>query len=381
MPTAAVGMEALVKEQAWLAIDTSSLVLLVVDGESGITPLDVEIAKLLREKNKHSIVVVNKVDNLDREMLVHEFYRLGMGQPLPVSALHGTGTGELLEKVEESLGETPPVEESSDAIRVAVIGKPNVGKSSLVNRLLHQKRMLVDEQPGTTRDSVDSLLHCDGHEFMLIDTAGLRRKRSVSDKVEVYCVVRAVRSVERANVVFVLFDASVPLTAQDIRIAALAYRSGKASVVVFNKWDLVKKDSRTSIELEKLMKEQIPFLQHMPAVFVSALTGQRVSELPRLALSVLSESRRELGEEELTRALQIAVEKKKPPVSRSGHTPSIKRAFQSSVEPPTFTLMTNDARAFRKAYILYLMRCLRQRFGFDGTPIRLKLRTVIRKRG
>jgi GTP-binding protein len=381
VPTAEIGIEALVKEQACLAIETASVVLFVVDGESGVTPLDVEIARLLREENKRSILVVNKLDNPEREILVHEFHGLGMGQPFALSALHGIGTGELLEKVVESLGETPAVEEPGDAIRVAVIGKPNVGKSSLVNWLLHEKRMLVDEQPGTTRDSVDSLLKYGGHDFILIDTAGLRRKRSVSGQVEVYCVVRAIRSVERANVVFILLDASTPLTAQDSRIAALAHRSGRASVVVFNKWDLVKKDSRTAIEFEKLVKERIPFLRYAPVVFVSALTGQRVSELPRLALAVLSESRRQLGEEELTRALQIAVEKKKPPVSRSGRTPSIKRAYQSSVEPPTFTVISTDARAFRKAYILYLIRCLRDRFGFKGTPIRLKLRTVIRRRG
>ena len=381
VPTAEVGIEALVKEQASLAIETSSVVIFVVDGESGVTSLDKEIARLLREQSKHTILVVNKLDNPRRDMLVHEFYSLGIGEPLPLSALHGIGTGELLEKVVESLGEAPPAEEPGDAIRVAVIGKPNVGKSSLVNRLLHEKRMLVDEQPGTTRDSVDSLLKYEGHDFVLIDTAGLRRKRSVSGQVEVYCVVRAIRSVERANVVLILFDASVPLSAQDTRIAALAHRSGKASVVVFNKWDLVKKDSKTAVELEKLMKERIPFLRHTPVAFVSALTGQRVSELPTLALSVLSEGRKQVGEEELTRTLQIAVEKKKPPVSRSGSTPSIKRAYQSSVEPPTFTVITTDARAFRKAYILYLIRCLREKFGFKGTPIRLKLRTVIRKRG
>ena len=381
VPTAEVGIEALVKEQAWLAIDTSSVVLFVVDGESGIAPLDLEIARLLREKNKNSILVVNKLDNPRREMLVHEFHSLGMGEPFPISALHGIGTGELLEKVVESLGESSEAEEPSDAIRIAVIGKPNVGKSSLVNRLLHEKRMLVDEEPGTTRDSVDSLLRYDGHDFILIDTAGLRRKRSMSGEVEISCVVRAVRSVQRANVVFILFDASVPLSAQDSRIAALAHRSGRASVVVFNKWDLVRKDSKTSIEFERLMKEQNPFLRYAPVVFVSALTGQRVSELPRLALTVLSESRKQIGEDELTRALQIAVQKKKPPVSKSGHTPSIKRAYQSSVEPPTFTVISSDAGAIGKAYILYLIHCLRDRFGFRGTPIRLKLRTAIRKRG
>jgi GTPase len=381
VPAAEAGIEALVKEQATLAIETAGVVIFVVDGETGVTPLDAEIAQLLREKAKPSILAVNKLDNPRRDMLVHEFHGLGMGEPFPLSALHGIGIGELLEKVIESLGEAAAAEEAGDAIRVAVIGKPNVGKSSLVNRLLHEKRMLVDEQAGTTRDSVDSLLKHEGHDFILIDTAGLRRKRSVSCEVEVYCVVRAIRSVERANVVFILFDASVPLTAQDTRIAALAYRSGKASVVVFNKWDLVTKDSKTSVELERLMKERIPFLRYTPVVFASALTGQRVSELPRLALSVLSESRKQVGEEELTRALQIAVEKKKPPVSRSGSTPSIKRAFQASVEPPTFTVIASDARAFRKAYILYLIRCLRERFGFRGTPIRLRLRTAIRKGG
>jgi len=376
-----MGIEAQVKEQVLLAIETAKVVLFVVDGEKGQTPLDLEIAGLLRRKNKPCILVVNKVDNREREMLVHEFHSLGMGSPFPISALHGIGTGDLLDRIVDLLGETPEAEEPSDAVKVAVIGKPNVGKSSLVNRLLNEERMLVDEEPGTTRDSVDSLLRYEGRDLVLIDTAGLRRKRSLSGEVEVYCVVRAVRSVERANVVFMLFDASVPLSAQDMRIAALAHRSGKASVVVFNKWDLVKKDSKTAAEFERSLREKLPFLRYAPVIFVSALTGQRVTELPKLALSVLSQGRKQIDEEELTRTLQVAVRKKRPSVSRSGQTPVVKRVFQSSIEPPTFTIMTDDAKAFRKAYILYLIRSLREKFGFEGTPIRLRFRTELRKRG
>lgn len=375
VPDAEAGMEALVREQASMAIENSGVVILLVDGSSGVTPLDVEIARLLRERNKTSILAVNKIDNEEREVLTHEFHQLGMGEPVALSALHGRGTGELLEKIVDSLGEVPAVEEPRDAARIAVIGKPNVGKSSLVNRLLREERMVVDEIPGTTRDSIDSFFKYEGHDFVLVDTAGLKRKRSVSSAVEVYSVVRAVRSVERANVAFIVFDASSAFSAQDARIAALAHKSDKPSVVVFNKWDLVEKHSRTAIELEKSVRERVPFLNYAPVVFVSALTGQRVSKLPEMALQVLSESRKRVPEEQLMEVLEEATRKTKPPVSSSGRTPFIKRAFQASVEPPIFTLIVSEAKSFRKAYILYMIRCLREAFGFHGTPIRLRLRT------
>jgi GTP-binding protein len=375
IPDAEAGMEALVKEQAALAIESSNVVVFLVDGESGVTPLDAEIARLLREKNKRSVLVVNKVDNEAREAFAHEFHELGMGEPVVVSALHGRGTGELLEQIVRSLGEVPALELPGDATRIAVIGKPNVGKSSLVNRLLREERMVVDETPGTTRDSIDSSFKHGDHDFVLVDTAGLKRKRSVSSAVEVYSVVRAVRSVERANVVFILFDASSDISAQDVRIAALAHKSDKPSVVVFNKWDLVEKDSKTAVELEKSFKKRVPFLRYAPVVFVSALTGQRVSKLPDLALQVLAESRKSVSEDELLHVLEEATRKRKPPVSSSGRTPFIKAARQASVEPPIFMLIVSEAKAFRKTYLLYLIRCLREAFGFRGTPIRLRLRT------
>jgi len=381
VPAAAAGMESLVKEQAKLAIDTSTVILFLVDGKEGVTPLDEEIAKLLRKKNKKTILVVNKLDNPQKDLSVHEFHELGIGEPLPISALHGVGIGELLDGIVDAIGETPEATEPSDAIRIAVVGKPNVGKSSLVNRLLHEKRMLVDAEPGTTRDSIDSFLKYDDHDFIIIDTAGLRRKRSICTEVEVYCVVRAIRSIARANVVFILFDASVPLSAQDTRIAAVVHRSGRASVVVFNKWDLVTKDSKTAAEFEKFTREEIPFLSYSPVVFVSALSGQRVAELPKIALSVLSESRKQIPEDEVTRVLQLAIQKKRPPVSKSGHPVTIKRAFQTSVEPPTFTVITGGGSGFGKAYILYLIHFLRREFGFVGTPVRLRFRRAVRKKG
>jgi GTP-binding protein len=375
VPDAEAGIEALVRDQASMAIENSSVVVLLVDGVDGVTSLDVEIARLLRERNKCSILAVNKVDNEEREVLTHEFHKLGMGEPMSISALHGTGTGELLDKIIDSIGEIAEVEEPGDAARIAVIGKPNVGKSSLVNMLLREERMLVDETPGTTRDSIDSFFQFEGHDFVLVDTAGLKRKRSVSSAVEVYSVVRAVRSVGRANVALIVFDASCPISAQDVRIAALAHKSDKASVVVFNKWDLVEKDSMTAIRLEKSMKERLPFLHYAPVVFVSALTGQRVWKLPELALQVLSESRKNVPEEELLQVLRDALKKRRPPVSSSGRTPFIKSAFQASVEPPLFTLIMSETKPFRKAYILYMIRSLREAFGFRGTPIRLRLRT------
>ncbi len=381
VPDAEAGIEALVREQASMAIENSSVVVLLVDGMDGVTSLDVDIARLLRERGKRSILVVNKVDNEEREVLAHEFHKLGMGEPVSISALHGTGTGELLDKITESLGEIHTVEEPGDAARIAVIGKPNVGKSSLVNMLLREERMLVDETPGTTRDSIDSLFRHEGHDFVLVDTAGLKRKRSVSGAVEVYSVVRAVRSVERANVALIVFDASSPVSAQDVRIAALAHKSDKPSVVVFNKWDLVEKDSMTAVRLEKLMRERAPFLSYAPVTFVSALTGQRVSKLPELALRVLTESRKRVPNKEIMEVLDEALKRRRPPVSSYGRTPFIKNAYQASTEPPLFALIVSETKAFKKAYILYMIRCLREAFGFEGTPIRLRLRTAAGGRG
>lgn len=380
LPEAREGIESLVRDHAALAVQESSLVLFVVDGESGVNPLDREIAQVLRESGKPSVLAVNKVDNESREMLVHEFHGLGLGQPVPVSALHGRGTGQLLDKLEEALGDTTAEEEPADAIRIAVIGKPNVGKSSIINRLLREERMIVHPTPGTTRDSVDSFFNHDGQEFVLIDTAGLRRKRSVASALEVYGVVRALKSIERANAVLVVMDASTHLTSQDTRIAAVAHKSGKPSVLVVNKWDLVEKDYRTAVDMEKDLRRRLPFLSYAPIVFVSALTGLRVARLPRLATDVVAQARRRLSEEELTGALKTALARRRPPVGPSGLSPALRRAEQTSVEPPTFTLLVTERSAFRKPYILYLIRSLREDFGFHGTPVRLRLRGVLRKR-
>jgi len=374
VPGAKEGMDALVKDQASLAVEEASLVIFVVDGESGLNPLDSEIAQILREAKSPSVLVVNKIDNESREALVHEFHGLGLGDPMPVSAVHGRGTGELLERIEESLADVPSVEEPEDAIKIAVIGKPNVGKSSIINRLLREERMIVDAAPGTTRDSVDTFFRFREKQFILIDTAGLRRKRSISGALEVYSIVRALKSIQRANVVVLVMDASVRFTSQDTRIAAIAHKSGKPSVIVFNKWDLVEKDFRTAVEIEKELRRRLPFLSYAPVVFVSALTGLRVSRLPQLAMDTVAESRRRLTEQELSDALRDAIARRKPPAGPGGSAPVMKKAEQSSVEPPTFTLFVTERTVFRKPYILYLIRSLRERFGFEGTPVRLRLR-------
>jgi len=379
VPGAREGMEALVREQASLAVEEATFVVFVVDGEDGVNPLDVEIAQILRERGKASVLVVNKIDNYERETLIHEFHRLGVGEPIPVSAVHGRGTDALLDRIVESLGEAGPAEEPVDAISVAVVGKPNVGKSSIINRLLCEERMIVHESPGTTRDSVDSFFRYDGKEFILIDTAGLRRKRSISDALAVYIVVRALKSIERASVVLLVLDASTGFSSQDTRIAAIAHRSGKPSVVVFNKWDLVERDQWTAVDIEKEFRRRLPFLSYAPVVFASALTGLRVSRLPGLALEVVSQSRRKLSEQELMQALKSAFAKRRPPAGHSGLAVALKRASQVSVVPPTFTLFVTERSAFRKSYILYLLNSLREQFGFRGTPVRLKVRTAFRK--
>ena len=379
LPEARGDMEVLVREQASLAVEEASVVVFVVDGEDGVNPLDAEIAQILRQRGKTSLLVVNKIDNESREALIHEFHGLGIGDPIPVSAVHGRGADALLDRIVESLGEAQPAEEPIDAISVAVVGKPNVGKSSIINRLLDEERMIVHAAPGTTRDSVDSFFKFNGREFILIDTAGLRRKRSISDALEVYSVVRALKSIERAGVVLLVLDASAGLSSQDTRIAAIAHHSGKPSVVVFNKWDLVDKDQYTAIDIEKEFRRRLPFLSYAQVVFASALTGLRVSRLPRLALEAAEQSRRTLSEQELTEALRDAMTRRRPPVGQSGHAPALKRASQVSVVPPTFALFVNDRSAFRKSYVHYLMNSLREQFGFRGTPVSIKVRTALRK--
>lgn len=379
VPEATGGMEVLVREQASLAVEEASLVVLVVDGEDGVNPLDAEIARILRRRGKTSLLVVNKIDNADREASIHDFHGLGLGEPIPLSAVHGRGADELLDRIVEALGEARPAEEPTDAVRVAVVGKPNVGKSSIVNRLLHEDRMIVHEAPGTTRDSVDSFFRFGGRQFILIDTAGLRRKRSISDTLEVYGVVRALKSIERASVVLLVLDASSGLSSQDTRIAAIAHHSGKPSVVVFNKWDLVQKDERTAVELEKEFRRRLPFLSYAQVVFVSALTGLRVSRLPALALEAEEQSRRTLDDQELTAALRAALARRRPPAGQSRQGVTLARATQASVVPPTFAVFVSDRSAFKRSYVLYLINSLREQYGFRGTPIRVKVRTALRK--
>ena len=379
LPEARGGMEALVREQAEVAVEEASLVVLVVDGEAGLNPLDIEIAQILRQRGKTSLLVVNKIDDAGREGLVHEFHRLGIGDPIPVSAVHGRGADTLLDAIVGALGEARPAEEPADSVSVAVVGKPNVGKSSIVNRLLHEERMIVHESPGTTRDSVDSYFRYDGREFTLIDTAGLRRKRSISGALEVYAVVRALKSIERASVVLLVMDASAWMSSQDTRIAAIAHHSGKPTVVAFNKWDLVEKDQRTSIDMEKEFRHRLPFLSYAQVVFVSALTGLRVSRLPGLVLEAAEQSRRKLSDEELTASLRAALSRRRPPAGESGRAADLKRASQVSVAPPTFAMFVNDRSAFRKSYVQYLINSLREQYGFRGTPLRLKVRTFLRK--
>ena len=379
LPEARGGMDALVREQASLAVEEASLVVLVVDGEDGVNPLDSEIAQILRQRNKASLLVVNKIDNEGREALIHDFHRLGIGDPIPVSAVHGRSADVLLDRIVEALGEAGPAEEPSDAISVAVVGKPNVGKSSIINRLLNEERMIVHPAPGTTRDSVDSFFNFDGREFVLIDTAGLRRKRSISDALEVYSVVRALKSIERASVVLLVLDASVGLSSQDTRIAAIGHHFGRPSVVVFNKWDLVEKDQWTAIDIEKEFRRRLPFLSYAQVVFASALTGLRVQRLLGFALEAAAQSRRTLSEQELTEALKGAMAKRRPPVGQSGRGAVLKKASQVAVSPPTFALFVNDRSAFKRSYVHYLMNSLREQYGFRGTPVRIKVRTALRK--
>ena len=364
-----------VRAQALAAVEQADVILLLVDGREGLHPLDEIIGDLLRKAGKPLILVANKLDNLPWEEGHHDFWSLGMGQPIPVSALSGKGSGDLLDKVLEMFPE--PLEEGvpEDQIRVAVVGKPNVGKSSLVNRLIGEERVVVSDKPGTTRDPVDTLLRYHGVSFVFIDTAGLRRQTKVKDSIEYYSSLRTDRAVYGSDVCIVLVDATEDdLHAQDVRIARSAWEAGKGVILLANKWDLVEKDTMTGPEWEKKVRERVPFLQWVPIVFTSALTGQRIRRSLDLIIEVDGERRRRIETHEVNDVLGELVARQPPPHHR-GRRVKLKYATQAAVAPPTFAIFSNFPKALPAHYIRFLHNGFRDVWTFMGTPIRLRIRS------
>lgn len=365
-----------IKYQAELAMEEADLILFVVDSRTGMTAVDQDIAQLLYRTNTEVILTVNKVEDFSKaEETTWEFYSLGFGDPILISAEHGKNTGELLDLVTAELPETETEAEEADdeQINIAVIGKPNVGKSSLVNHLIGEKRVIVSDLPGTTRDAVDTLIEWNEIKFNFIDTAGLRRKSKVKEDVEYYSNLRALRSVDRADAVLMMIDAEKGVTDQDKKIAGYAHDEGKAMVMAINKWDLMKKSTNSMNKYTDEVYYQLKFLNYVPITYISALTGERIDELLSLLEYVVDESNLRVKTGVLNEVITEAVQLREPP-SRKGKRLKIYYVSQVGIKPPTFVLFVNDPNLMHFAYQRYLENTLREAFGYVGNPMKFKLK-------
>ena len=356
--------------QAKLAVETADVILFFVDGREGLTSSDYDVADYLRRSRKPVVLVVNKLDDYSEDKLF-EFYSLGLGEPFGISAEHSRGIGDVLGQAVGSFSEGE--EETGDALRIAVVGKPNAGKSSLVNRILGEERTIVTDIAGTTRDAIDSPFERDGEKYVIIDTAGIRRKRSVEDNVEYYSVLRAFDAVRRADVAVLVVDATEGLTEQDVRIIGMVHEEGKPSVIVMNKWDLVEKDTHTIETFEAKLKEDLKFMDYFKSVYISAKTGQRAEKVIKLAREAYDHAHFRIPTGALNDLLMDAMRISEPP-SYQGRRLKLYYASQVSVAPPLFVLMVNDETLLHFSYARYLENVIRQAYDFSGTPIRIQVR-------
>ena len=358
------------RHQAQLAIEEADLILFVVDGRAGITTGDEEVAHLLRGCGKPVLLAVNKVDSLKNEMDIYEFYNLGLGDPIGISAVNLLGLGDLLDEVVARLPLDREGDGGDDEIRVAVIGRPNVGKSSIVNALLGEERVIVSDVAGTTRDAIDTRFVRDDISFVLIDTAGMRRKAKIDLPVERYSVIRSLRAIDRADVVLMVIDAVDGVTEQDKKIVGYAHEAGKGTVLVVNKWDLVEKDSKTSLRYTENIRSELAFLQYAPVLYMSALTKQRVQRLPELVKYVADQHAMRVPTSVLNQVLTDAQTVNPPPTSGSKRL-KMYYVTQADVKPPTFIFFVNDVELMHFSYLRFLENKLREAFGFEGTPLKL----------
>ena len=360
-----------IREQAKVAVDIADCILFVVDGRAGVTSNDREVASFLRRSGKPIVLAVNKLDNNEVDK-TYDFYELGIGEPFAVSAVQGKGLGDLLDAVTEHLPEFDG-EGEDDVLDIAIVGKPNAGKSSLTNKILGYDRVIVSNIAGTTRDAIDTPFERDGVRYNLIDTAGIRKKSSVDWGVEQYSVLRALAAVRRADVVFVVIDSADGVTEQDVKICGYVHEQGKPSVIVMNKWDAVEKDTHTSAIMTKQLAAQLKFMDYFVAVYVSAMTGQRVEKLLAEARNVYEQASRRVTTSVLNDVVRDAILAVEPP-SDNGRRLKVLYATQSDVCPPTFVFFVNDEKLVHFSYRRYLENSLRKAFEFRGTPIRLVFR-------
>ncbi len=379
LASASKGFVTEIRSQAELAIDEADVILFLVDAKEGLTAADEEVATLLRAADKPVILVANKADNAQRRLDALEFYALGLGEPYPISAYHGTGTGDLLDVVVQHLPKTTVEEEDeTDALHIAIVGRPNVGKSSLLNALLGQERAIVSDIAGTTRDAVDTELTWEGKKVILVDSAGIRRRGRIERGIEKYSVMRALRAIGRADVALLVLDATEGVTAQDAHIGGYILEEGRSLIIVVNKWDALEKDTHTMAEYNKALRQELKFLDYVPVLYLSALTRQRVNQVLPTALRVKEEREKRLPTGELNRLLQDAIAAS-PPKTFKGRRSRFYYVTQAAVDPPTFVFFVNDPRAVHFTYLRYLENKIRERYPYEGTPIRLKLKGKDRK--
>lgn len=362
------------RRQAQLAIDSADVIIFVTDVRTGVVATDEEVAAMLQKSGKPIVLCVNKSDSLgDPPAEFYEFYNLCLGDPVQVSAVHGHGTGDLLDKVIEYLPETEENEEESETVKVAVIGKPNAGKSSLVNKIAGEERMIVSDIAGTTRDATDTLVENEYGSFVFIDTAGLRRKSKVDDAIEKYSVIRARMAVERANVCVIMIDATEGFTEQDSKVAGIAHELGKASIIAVNKWDLVEKDGKTMDSFRKKLMNDFSFMSYAPIIFISAKTGQRIDRLFELIKYVDTQNAMRISTGKLNDVLASATARVQPPTDK-GKRLKIYYMTQASTRPPTFVCFVNNKDLFHYSYQRYLDNRIREVFGLEGTPTKFVIR-------
>lgn len=364
-----------IRQQAQIAIAEADVILFVCDARAGITHEDAEVAKMLRQSKKPIVLAINKADSPKQEMEIFEFYNLGIGEPIPVSAANHLGLGDLLDAVVEKFPETSAYGEdgNEDEIKVALIGRPNVGKSSIFNTLVGEERSIVSDVAGTTRDAIDTPVIREGQKFLFIDTAGMRRKARIYEPIEKYSIIRSLRAVDRSDVVLMVIDAIDGVTEQDKKIAGYAHEAGKGIVLVVNKWDLYDKDNTSTLRYTENLRRELVFMQYAPVVFVSAMTKQRIHRLPEVIHYVAEQNAMRISTSVLNQVVEDAIAINPPPTEK-GQRLKILYATQVKIKPPTFVIFVNEPEIMHFSYQRYLENKLREAFGFEGTPLQMIIR-------
>ncbi len=364
-------------QQAEIAIETADVVLFVTDGKTGMTDDDKQVANMLRKTKKPVVLAVNKVDSVERDsMNIYEFYELGIGDPIAISAGQALGLGDMLDEVIAYFPEQQEYDEEDEVIKVAIIGKPNVGKSSLINKILGEDRLIVSDIAGTTRDAIDTPIEIDGQKYIFIDTAGMRRKSKIKEEIERFSIIRAVAAVERCDVAILLIDANEGITDQDTKIAGIAHERGRAAIIAVNKWDVIEKNDKTMNQYLKDIGNELAYMPYTPKVFISALTGQRIKRMLELIQTVYQNHALRISTGLLNDVLIEATAMQQPPADK-GRQLKLYYMTQVSIKPPTFVIFVNDRELFHFSYRRYIENQLREAFGFVGTPIHF----IVREKG